>query len=59
MENVINFYATDKIICSAQDWINMDREEKTKKECEKRKNNPPKPTKLQLKLNKLVTLMEE
>lgn len=34
---VINFVATKKIICTAHDWKNMDREEAVKKECAARK----------------------
>jgi hypothetical protein len=51
-----DFIAYKKIICSRHQWLNMDREEKTKKECKKRQNNPTKLTKLQKKLNNLITL---
>ena len=61
MENVIkiDFYGTDKIICSAKDWTNMDREEKVQQECKERKEKPPKFSKIQKKLINLITLTEE
>ena len=52
----INFIAKGNIICTAHDWLNMDREEKIKKECQERKVNPPKMTPLQKKLINQVTL---
>tara|TARA_R100000234_G_scaffold37326_1_gene22088 strand:+ start:333 stop:515 length:183 start_codon:yes stop_codon:yes gene_type:complete len=51
-----DFIAYRKIICSRHQWLNMDREEKVKEECKKRQDNPPKLTKLQKKLNNLITL---
>ena len=38
---------------------NMDREEKVKKECKERRDNPLKLTALQKKLNNLITLQDE
>tara|TARA_R110002020_G_scaffold260734_2_gene475037 strand:+ start:658 stop:837 length:180 start_codon:yes stop_codon:yes gene_type:complete len=52
----INFIAKGKIICTKLDWLNMDREEKIKKECQERKENPPIMTPLQTKLINQVTL---
>tara|TARA_R100001443_G_scaffold14554_2_gene24458 strand:- start:394 stop:573 length:180 start_codon:yes stop_codon:yes gene_type:complete len=52
----INFIAKGNIICTKLDWLNMDREEKIKKECQERKVNPPKMTPLQKKLINQVTL---
>ena len=40
-------------------WLNMNREEKVKKECKERRDNPPKLTALQKKLNNLITLQDE
>ncbi len=40
-------------------WVNMDREEKVKAECKRRKENPPKLTALQKRLNNLITLQDE
>tara|TARA_Y100000593_G_scaffold41676_1_gene79906 strand:- start:1668 stop:1856 length:189 start_codon:yes stop_codon:yes gene_type:complete len=48
-----------QIICTRQMWVNMDREEKVKAECKRRKENPPKLTALQKKLNNLITLQDE
>mgnify|MGYP003119406037 FL=1 len=48
-----------RIICTRQMWLNMDREEKVKKECKERRDNPPKLTALQKKLNNLITLQDE
>ena len=48
-----------RIICTRQMWLNMDREEKVKKECKERKDNPPKLTALQKTLNNLITLQDE
>ena len=52
----INFIAKGNIICTKLDWLNMDREEKIKKECQERKENPPIMTPLQTKLINQVTL---
>jgi hypothetical protein len=52
----INFIGYGKVICSKEQWLNMDREEKLKKECKQRKNNPPKFSKLQKELINRVTL---
>ncbi len=52
----INFIAKGKIICTKLDWLNMDREEKTQKECQERKANPPEMTPLQTKIINQVTL---
>ena len=48
-----------KIICSVHQWKNMDREEATQKECRERKINPTRYSKLQKKLNNLITLKTE
>lgn len=48
-----------RIICTRQMWLNMDREEKVKKECKERKDNPPKLTALKKTLNNLITLQDE
>jgi len=48
-----------RIICTRQMWLNMNREEKVKKECKERRDNPPKLTALQKKLNNLITLQDE
>ena len=35
--SVINFISKKNIICTKQDWINMDREEAVRKDCAERK----------------------
>jgi|TARA_R100000479_G_scaffold70381_1_gene34119 hypothetical protein len=52
----INFISYKKIICTKQQWLNMDREEKTKLECKERASKQPKYTKLQKKLINKITL---
>lgn len=52
----INFIAYGKVICTKQQWLNMDREEKLQKECKQRNSKPPKLTKLQKELINRVTL---
>ena len=52
----INFISYKKIICTKQQWLNMDREEKTKLDCKKRASKQPKYTKLQKKLINKITL---
>jgi hypothetical protein len=53
-----DFIGMENIICTKLDWLNMDREEKVKKECQERKVNPPKMTPLQSKLINQVTLVD-
>ena len=52
----INIISYKKIICTKQQWLNMDREEKTKLDCKKRASKQPKYTKLQKKLINKITL---
>ena len=53
------FIGWKRVICTALDWKNMDRQDSVKKECEKRRTSPPKLTPLQKKLNNLITLQDE
>jgi hypothetical protein len=48
-----------RIICTRDDWLRMDREDAVKKDCRKRRINPPKLTAVQKQIINQVTLQDE